>query len=85
MGLKAKFSTTLVATTSTVPIHPGVTVILPILGHHLQEPLNSSIHTYSTEQLMNLNTLHIQVVPGQAGGGSFKREKDLYSKERICL
>ncbi len=27
----------------------------------------------------------IQVVPGQAGGGSFKREKDLYSKERICL
>jgi len=31
MGLKAKFSTTLVATTSTVPIHPGVTVILPIL------------------------------------------------------
>ena len=27
----------------------------------------------------------LQVVPGQAGGGSFKREKDLYSKERICL
>lgn len=45
MGLKAKFSTTLVATTSTVPIHPGVTVILPILGHHLQEPLNSRMHT----------------------------------------
>ena len=29
--------------------------------------------------------VYIQVVPGQAGGGSFKREKDLYSKERICL
>jgi hypothetical protein len=32
MGLKLKFSTTFVATTSTVPIHPGVTVIFPILG-----------------------------------------------------
>ena len=59
MGLKPKFSTTLVATTSTVPIHPGVTVILPILGHHLQEPPNSRIHTYSaTEQLMNLNIIY---------------------------
>ena len=27
----------------------------------------------------------IQVVPGRAGGGSFSREKELYSKERICL
>ena len=28
----------------------------------------------------------IQVVPGRAGGGSFKRKKNyIYSKERICL
>ena len=34
---------------------------------------------------MYLLIIYIQVVPGQAGGGSFKREKDLYSEERICL
>ena len=29
--------------------------------------------------------IYIQVVPGRAGGGSFRRKKELYSKERICL
>ena len=29
--------------------------------------------------------IKIQIVPGRAGGGSFRREKELYSKERICL
>ena len=27
----------------------------------------------------------VQVVPGRAGGGSFRRKKVVYSKERICL
>ena len=42
----------------------------------------------SSNDVKSINScvyIYIQVVPGQAGGGSFKREKDLYSKERICL
>ena len=38
MGLKAKFSTMFVATTSTVPIQPGVIVTFPILSP-TSEPL----------------------------------------------
>ena len=35
--------------------------------------------------LVDIIKLYIQVVPGRAGGGSFRKKKEVYSKERICL
>ena len=34
---------------------------------------------------MRITKEHIQVKPGKPGGRSFKKEKELYSEERICL
>jgi len=62
--------------------HLGFTNNNIVVSSHSQQIRNQSFFPLLIYH--NIRVWPVQVVPGRAGGGSFKK-KELYSKERICL